>query len=105
MDSFFLTISGFQRDLGPGSEIHDFQFVDPDPKLMMLDPEHWICYTKTPQRKDKIGGQYNIISYLLWYYKSFPRMTDGAWRGFELTECPNEDKIRVSTTELRYEGL
>jgi len=25
---------------GSGSEIHDFQFEDPDPKLLISDPEH-----------------------------------------------------------------
>jgi len=40
----FFTITSSQKDpdTGSGSEILDFQFEDPDPKLLISDPEHWL---------------------------------------------------------------
>jgi len=42
--NFFFTISSSQMDPDPGSgsEIPYFQFEDPDPKLLISDPEHWL---------------------------------------------------------------
>jgi len=38
IDNFF---SPSQVTEGSGSEIPDFQLEDPDPKLLISDPEHW----------------------------------------------------------------
>jgi len=41
----FFTITSSQKDPDPGSgsgsKILDFQYEDPDPKLLISDPEHW----------------------------------------------------------------
>ena len=66
---FFITSS--QKDPDPGSksgyEILDFQFEDPDPKLLISDPEH--CFTGISESGSKSNfftkSKENILKIIL----------------------------------------
>ena len=62
----FFTISNLQKDWDPGSgsDITDFYFEDPDPKLIILNPDHWLKHMS----EDELGTG----NFLLWV-KHFAR--------------------------------